>query len=41
MGYSDVQGILAEGMNAGDDVQSANLKKSIEFVQSVAQKWYK
>src|SRR5690349_17390990 len=27
MGYSDVQGILAEGMNAGDDVQSANLKK--------------
>ena len=41
MGYSDVQGILAEGMNAGDDMQSTNLKKSIEFVQSVAQKWYK
>jgi len=41
MGYSDVQGILAEGMNAGDDIQSTNLKKSIEYIQSVAQKWYK
>ena len=41
MGYSDVQGILGEGMNTGDDTQSANLKKSIEYVQSVAQKWYK
>lgn len=40
MGYSDVQGILAEGMNAGDDIQSANLKKSIEQVQSIAQKWH-
>jgi len=41
MGYSDVQGILAEGMNAGDDVKSANLKKSIEQVQSIAQAWHK
>jgi len=41
MGYSDVQGTLAEGMNAGDDVQSSNLKKSIEQIQSIAQKWYK
>lgn len=41
MGYSDVQGTLAEGMNAGDDAQSVNLKKSIEHVQSIAQKWYK
>ncbi|MBI1829338.1 MAG: NAD(P)H-dependent oxidoreductase [Thaumarchaeota archaeon] len=40
MGYSDVQGILAEGMNAGDDTQSSNLKKSIEQIQSIAQKWY-
>jgi FMN-dependent NADH-azoreductase len=40
MGYSDVQGILAEGMNAGDDAQSANLKKSIEQIRSIAQKWY-
>jgi FMN-dependent NADH-azoreductase len=41
MGYSDVQGILAEGMNAGDDIKSANLKKSIEQVQSIAQTWHK
>ena len=41
MGYTDVQGLLAEGMNAEDEVQSANLKKSIEHVQSIAQKWYK
>lgn len=41
MGYSDVQGTLAEGMNAGDESQSVNLKKSIEHVQSIAQKWYK
>jgi FMN-dependent NADH-azoreductase len=40
MGYSDVQGILAEGMNAEDDTQSSNLKKSIEQIQSIAQKWY-
>ncbi|HEV2192373.1 MAG TPA: NAD(P)H-dependent oxidoreductase [Nitrosopumilaceae archaeon] len=41
MGYSDVQGILAEGMNAGDDIKSANLKKSIEQVRSIAQAWHK
>src|SRR5437660_1725600 len=41
MGYSDVQGILAEGMNAGDDIKSDNLKKSIEQVQSIAQAWHK
>ncbi len=40
MGYSDVQGILAEGMNAGDDTKSANLKKSIEQIQAIAQKCY-
>lgn len=40
MGYSDVQGILAEGMNAGDDIKSVNLTKSIEQIQSIAQKWY-
>jgi len=41
MGYSDIQGILAEGMNAGDDTKSVNLKKSIEQVQSIAQAWHK
>ena len=40
MGYSDIQGILAEGMNAGDDIQSNNLKKSIEQIHAIAQKWY-
>ena len=41
MGDSDVQGILAEGMNAGDDIKSDNLKTSIEQVQSIAQAWHK
>jgi len=30
MGYSDVRGILAGGMNAGEDVKTSNLKKSIK-----------
>ena len=41
MGYSDIQGILAEGMNTGDAAKSANLKKSVEQIQSIAQEWYR
>ena len=40
MGYSDVHGTLAEGMNAGEDVKSSNLEKSITQVQEIAQEWY-
>ncbi|MFZ0185275.1 MAG: NAD(P)H-dependent oxidoreductase [Nitrosotalea sp.] len=41
MGYSDIRGILAGGMNAGEDVKSLNLENSIKQVQSIAQEWSK
>ena len=40
MGYSDVQGVLAQGMNAGDATKSVNLQKSIDEVKAIAHKWY-
>jgi FMN-dependent NADH-azoreductase len=40
MGYSDIRGILAGGMNAGEDPKSANLAKSISEVQQIARQWY-
>lgn len=39
MGYSDIRGILAGGMNAGEDVKSLNLENSIKQVQAIAQEW--
>jgi len=40
MGYSDVRGVLADGMNAGEETKSTNLQKSIEHVQNIAHAWY-
>lgn len=40
MGFSDVRGILNEGMNAGDQIQSENLRKSIDDVRKIAIEWY-
>lgn len=40
MGYSDVRGILAEGMNAGEEHKMSSLEKSINQVQKIAQEWY-
>lgn len=40
MGYSDIRGVLADGMNGKEDVKSLNLEKSIKEVQSIAQEWY-
>jgi FMN-dependent NADH-azoreductase len=40
MGFSDIRGILAEGMNAGDEIQSENLLKSINEIKKIAQEWY-
>lgn len=40
MGFSDIRGILNEGMNAGDEIQSANLKKSLDDVIKIANEWY-
>lgn len=40
MGFSDIRGILNEGMNAGDQIQSENLRKSIDDVRKIAIEWY-
>lgn len=39
MGYSDIRGILAGGMNAGEEVKSSNLENSIKEAKSIAQEW--
>ncbi|MHB8603035.1 MAG: FMN-dependent NADH-azoreductase [Nitrosotalea sp.] len=40
MGFSDIRGILNEGMNAGDQIQSENLRKAIDDVRKIAIEWY-
>ncbi|MGI0065629.1 MAG: FMN-dependent NADH-azoreductase [Nitrosotalea sp.] len=40
MGFSDVRGILNEGMNAGNEIQSTNIKKSLDDVKKIAAEWY-
>jgi FMN-dependent NADH-azoreductase len=41
MGYSDVQGILAEGMAMSEEIKQYNLNKSIHQVRVIARDWYK
>ncbi len=41
MGYSDVRGILAEGMAVNEEVRQTNLNKSIIKVREIAREWYK
>jgi FMN-dependent NADH-azoreductase len=41
MGYSDVQGILAEGMAMNEEIKETNLNKSIRQVRAIAREWYK
>jgi FMN-dependent NADH-azoreductase len=41
MGYSDVRGILAEGMAMNEKVRQTNLNKSIIKVQEIARVWYR
>jgi len=40
MGFSDVRGILAEGMSAGDEIQSTHMQKSISEIKRIAQERY-
>jgi hypothetical protein len=40
MGYSDVRGILAEGMAMNGEVKQTNLNKSIRQVRAIAREWY-
>lgn len=41
MGYSDVKGILAEGMAMNEEVMQTNLNKSILQARAIARDWYK
>lgn len=40
MGFSDVRGVLAEGMARDEEVVEYNLKEAIEQIQSITQEWY-
>jgi len=41
MGYSDVRGILAEGMAMKEEIKQTNLNKSIRQVRAIAREWYR
>ena len=41
MGYSDVRGILAEGMAMNEEIKQTNLNKTISQVQEIAREWYR
>lgn len=40
MGFSEVKGILAEGMNGSTDAKSSSLAKSLEEARAVTRAWY-
>jgi FMN-dependent NADH-azoreductase len=40
LGYSDVRGILAEGMAMNEEIKQANLNKAISEVRAIAREWY-
>ena len=40
MGFSDVRGILNEGMNAGGETTSGNIQQSLDAVKKIAMEWY-
>ena len=41
MGYSNVRGVLAEGMSMKEEVNQINLNKSIRQVRAIAREWYR
>ncbi|MGB9003541.1 MAG: NAD(P)H-dependent oxidoreductase [Nitrosotalea sp.] len=40
MGFSEVKGILAEGMNGAEDAKSSNLAKAFDEIQAITREWY-
>jgi FMN-dependent NADH-azoreductase len=40
LGYSDVRGVLAEGMAKEEEIKQTNLNKSINQVRVIAKEWY-
>jgi FMN-dependent NADH-azoreductase len=41
LGYSDVRGIIAEGMAKEEEVKQTSLNKSIRQVRAIAREWYR
>ena len=40
MGFSEVKGVLAEGMNGAEDAKASNLAKAFEEIHAIAHAWY-
>ncbi len=40
MGFSDIRGILAEGMNADDEIKTTTMKKSMEEIKRITHEWF-
>jgi hypothetical protein len=41
LGYSDVRGVLAEGMAKEEAVKQTSLNKAIHQVRAIAREWYR
>jgi FMN-dependent NADH-azoreductase len=41
LGYSDVRGVIAEGMAKEEEVKHTNLNKSIRQIRAIAREWYR
>ena len=41
MGYTDVRGVMSEGMAKDDEIKYANLNSAIRTVRDIAREWYK
>jgi FMN-dependent NADH-azoreductase len=41
LGYSDVRGVLAEGMVKEEEVKEISLNKAIHQVRAIAREWYR
>jgi FMN-dependent NADH-azoreductase len=41
LGYSDVRGVLSEGMAKDEEVKQTSLNKSIRQVRAIAREWYR
>lgn len=40
MGFGEIKGVLAEGMNKGEDIKSKNLAKAYDEVDKISKEWY-
>ncbi len=40
MGFSEMEPVLAEGMNISEEYQETSLRRCYDQIDSIAQKWY-